>query len=52
MMVVSDAHELVDSKATAKNPFSLKVHEIIFRFLVLGPSSGALERLECSETIL
>ena len=44
-------HELIDSKATTKNPFSLKVHEIILGLLIRGPSWGALERLECGESI-
>jgi len=44
-------HELIDSKATAKNPFPLKIHEIILGLLIRGPGWGALERFECGESI-
>jgi len=44
-------HELIDSKATAKNPFPLKIHEIILGLLIRGPGWGGLERLECGESI-
>ena len=50
-MITGSTHKLVDSKATAKNPFTLKIHEIILGLLIRGPSRGALERLECGESI-
>lgn len=49
---MSGTHKLVDSKATTKYPFSLKIHEIILCLLICGPSSGASDRLECGKTIL
>ena len=50
-MMVSGTHKLINSKAAAKNPFSLKIYEIILGFLVRCPSLGALERLEGGELI-
>jgi len=50
-MIIGSTHELIDSKATTKNPFPLKIHEIILGLLIRGPSRGTLERLECSESI-
>jgi len=51
MTVMGNTHELIDSKATTKNPFPLKVHEIIPGLLVRGPGWGALEGLERGESI-
>ena len=47
----NDAHELIDAKATTKNPFSLEIHEIILGFLVHGPSFGTPKRFESGESI-
>ena len=44
-------HKLIDAKDPTKNPFTLKIHEIILCLLICGPSGGALERLECGETV-
>ena len=51
IMMMDSTHELIDSKAATKNPFSLKVHEIILGLLICGPSWGALERLKCGKSI-
>ena len=44
-------HKLIDAKDPTKNPFPLKIHEIILCLLIRGPSGGALERLECGKTV-
>ena len=43
-------HKLIDAEDPTKNPFPLKIQEIILCLLIRGPSGGALERLECGET--
>ena len=51
MTITSVTNKLIDSKDTTKNPFPLKIHEIILGLLIRGPSCGALEGLECGETV-
>ena len=51
MTITGGTHELIDSKTAAKNPFPLKIHEMIPGLLIGGPSWGTLERLECGEPI-
>ena len=50
-MIVGDTHKLINSKDTTKNPFPLKIHEIILGLLILGPSWGAFEKLECCNSV-
>ena len=51
MAIAGGTHELIDSKAAAKNPFSLEVHEIILSLLIRGPTWRAPVRLECGQSI-
>lgn len=51
MTIMGDTHKLIDSEDTTENPFPLKIHEVILGLLILGPGCGALERLECSESV-
>ena len=50
-MTMAGTYKLIDSKATAENPFSLEIQEIIPGLLIRGPSWGALERLQRGEPI-